>query len=133
MVAVVLQPGLHVCTAVSHTPEGNLEGTDCNQISYSSMETLFACVVGRPPTVNREIQFYLNDSIVDQETDKRSSNMVYYHSIDDRFVGQFKIIYVENGCDFWKREFSMGICRISLPKPPIDVARLSDLLRKFRK
>lgn len=129
--AITLTTGLHVCTDVSHNAQGNLEGVECDQIAYSSMDVLYACVVGRPPTVHREIWFYLNDSIVDKAEDIQSSNIVYTHHLDDRFVGLFKIMYVENGCDYWKREFSMGACPTAAIKPPIEVHRFADLLRKF--
>ena len=132
MNGITLAPGLHVCTSVSRTPEGNLEGVECDRDTYSSMDVLYACVVGRPTTANREILFYLNGSIVDKAEDTQSPNMVYYHPIDERFLGLFRIVYQENGCEYWQKEFSMGVCPTAAIKPPIDVLHLTDLLRKFR-
>ncbi len=127
-----LDVGLHVCTHVERTDDGNLSGSDCDQNSYSSMAVLYACIVGRPTTVHREIRFYLNDSIVDKAEDSTSSNVVYTYPLDDRFVGSFRVEYVENGCRYWAREFVMGACPTAIPKPAIEVSRLVELLHKFR-
>lgn len=124
--------GLHVCKSIERTDEGNLIGVDCDQTIYSSMDVLYACVIGRPPTVHREIQFFLNESLVDREEDTQSPNMVYFHTIDERFMGSFRIVYVENGCNYWSREFVMGVCPLAPVRPDIEVSRLVDLLRKFR-
>jgi hypothetical protein len=124
--------GLHVCTSIKRTADGNLAGTDCDQDSYSSMDVLYACVVGRPPTVHREIRFVLNGSIVDKAVDTQSPNVVYMYPLDDRFLGSFHVVYVENGCNYWAREFVMGVCPTALMKPAIEVSRLVELLHKFR-
>ena len=92
--ATVLGVGLHVCKSLEHTADGNLAGSDCDQTTYSSMDDLYACVIGRPPTVHREIRFYLNDSIVDRGIDTQSPNMVYTPPIDERFIGRFRIEYI---------------------------------------
>ena len=128
----ILGVGLHVCTAIQRTDDGNIAGRDCDQAAYSSMDVLYACIIGRPPTVNREIQFFLNGSIVEKVTDVTSSNMVYMHPLDDRFMGTFRIVYVENGCNFWSRELVMGVCPTAIRRPGIEISRLVDLLRKFR-
>lgn len=127
-----LDVGLHVCRSIERTDDGNLSGGDCDQDSYSSMGVLYACVVGRPPTVHREIRFYLNGSIVDKAEDNTSTNVVYTHKLDDRFLGSFRVEYVENGCRYWAREFVMGVCPTAPPKPAIEVSRLVELLQKFR-
>ena len=127
-----LDVGLHVCTHVERTDDGNLSGSDCDQNSYSSMDVLYACVIGRPPTVNREIRFYLNSSIVDKAVDTQSMNVVYMYPLDERFLGSFRIVYVENGCNYWAREFVMGVCPTAPMKPAIEVSRLVELLQKFR-
>ena len=124
--------GLHVCKSVSPTADGNLAGVACDQTAYSSMDVLYACVVGRPPTVNREIQFFLNGSLVDRAEDTKSPNMVYLHLLDERYVGSFRIVYAENGCNYWSREFVMGVCPLAPIRPDIEISRLVDLLRKFR-
>lgn len=124
--------GLHVCKSVERTADGNLAGVDCDQNSYSSMDVLYACIIGRPPTVHREIRFYLNGSIVDKAEDTQSSNVVYMYPLDDRFIGNFDIIYVEQGCNYWKRSFTMGVCPTAPVKPPIEVTRLVELLQKFQ-
>lgn len=124
--------GLHVCKSVERTADGNLSGTDCDQDSYSDMATLYAAVIGRPPTVHREIRFYLNGSIVDKAEDTQSANVVYMHPLDDRFIGSFRVEYVENGCTYWAREFVMGVCPTAPVRPAIEVTRLVELLQKFR-
>lgn len=129
----VLDVGLHVCRSIERTADGNLAGIDCDQASYSSMDVLHACVVGRPPTVARELRFYLNDSIVDKVDCGSEYLVVYTHSLDERFLGSFKVVYIENGCNYWSREFVMGVCTTAPVKPPIEVSRLADLLRKFRR
>jgi len=128
----ILGVGLHVCTSIQRTDDGNIAGRDCDQAAYSSMDVLYACVVGRPPTATRGIHFFLNDSIVEKVSDETSSNIVYMHPLDERFVGTFRIVYVENGCNYWAREFVMGACPTTLHRPDIEVSRLVDLLRKFR-
>ena len=130
--ANVLGVGLHVCTFVERTADGNLAGSDCDKSVYDSMATLYAAVIGRPPTVHREIRFYLNGSIVDKAEDTQSSNIVYMYPLDDRFLGSFRVEYVENGCTYWSREFTMGVCPTAPVKPAIEVTRLVELLQKFR-
>ncbi len=124
--------GLHVCRSIERTDDGNLIGVDCDQTTYSSMDVLYACVVGRPPTIQREIKFLLNESIVDVVEDVISSNIVYSYPLDERFLGRFRVVYVENGCNYWAREFSMGVCPTAPIKPDIEVQRLVELLYKFR-
>lgn len=124
--------GLHVCKSIERTADGNLAGVDCDQDSYSSMDVLYACVIGRPPTVHREIRFYLNGSIVDKAVDTQSSNIVYMYPLDDRFIGSFRVEYVESGCTYWAREFTMGVCPMAPVRPAIEVTRLVELLQKFR-
>lgn len=128
----VLGVGLHVCRSIDRTADGNLAGVDCDQDSYSSMDVLYACVVGRPPTVHREIRFFLNGSIVDKAEDTQSSNVVYTYPLDERFLGSFRVVYVENGCNYWAREFSIGVCPMAPMKPKIEVQKLVELLHKFR-
>ena len=128
----VLGIGLHVCKSIERTEDGNLRGVECDLPNYSSMDVLYACVIGRPPTVHREIRFFLNGSIVDKAVDTIMPNMVYFHPIDERFMGLFRVVYVENECDYWSREFSMGVCPVAPVRPEISVTRLVDLLRKFR-
>ena len=127
-----LEPGLHVCTSIVRTADGNLAGVGCDQSTYSSMKVLYAALVGRPPTVSREIRFYLNDSIVEKVDCGDEFLVVYSYPLDSRFVGDFRIEYIEQGCNYWKREFTMGTCPISITRPPIAVTRLVDLLNKFR-
>lgn len=124
--------GLHVCTAIDRTADGNLEGENCDQDTYSSMDVLYAALVGRPATVPREIRFILNDSIVEKVDCGDDYLVVYTYPLDSRFVGNFRIEYLENGCNYWKREFTMGACPTAIVKPPIEVSRLVDLLKKFR-
>lgn len=124
--------GLHVCTSLTPTDDGNLIGNDCDQTTYSSMDVLHACVIGRPPTVHRMIRFLLNDSVVDRVEDQMSPIMTYSHPLDERFIGRFRIEYIENGCNYWAREFNIGICPTAPVRPDIEVSRLIDLLRKFR-
>ena len=124
--------GLHVCRSIERTDDGNLIGVDCDQTTYSSMDVLYACVVGRPPTIQREIKFLLNGSIVDVVEDVISSNIVYSYPLDERFLGLFRVVYVENGCNYWAREFSMGVCPTAPIKHDIEVQRLVELLYKFR-
>lgn len=133
MDAIVLGPGLHVCTSVSRNPEGNLEGVECDQDMYSSMAVLYACVIGRAPEVGeRLIKFYLNGSIVEKVSGGADYHIIYSYPLDERFLGSFRVEYVENQCTYWAREFNMGTCPIALPKPEIEVQRLIELLRKFR-
>lgn len=127
-----LEPGLHVCTSIVRTADGNLAGVGCDQDIYSSMSVLYAALVGRPPTVFREIRFYLNGSIVEKVDCGDDFLVVYSYPLDSRFVGNFRIEYLEQGCNYWKREFTMGACPVSVTRPPIAVTRLVDLLRKFR-
>ena len=127
-----LDVGLHVCRGIERTDDGNLSGVGCDQDHYDSMDTLYAAVVGRPPTVHREIRFYLNDSIVDRAEDTQSSNIVYTYPLDERFLGSFRVVYVENGCNYWAREFSMGVCPTAPVRPAIEITRLTELLHKFR-
>lgn len=124
--------GLHVCRAIERTDDGNLIGVDCDQTTYSSMDVLHACIIGRPPTVHREIRFFLNGSLVDRAEDTQSPNMVYSRFLDERYVGRFRVEYIENGCNYWAREFNMGICPVAPVRPDIEVTRLVELLRKFR-
>ena len=132
MSAIVLLPGLHVCTSVSRNPEGNLEGVECDQDSYSSMEVMYACIVGRPATVTRELRFLLNGSIVDKVDCGSDFLAVYSHAIDERFIGVFRLEYWENGCRYWVRSFTMGTCPTAPVKREIPVIALVNLLRKFR-
>ena len=127
-----LDVGIHVCKSVERTDDGNIAGTACDQDSYSDMDTLYAAVIGRPPTVHREIRFYLNGSIVDRAEDTKSSNIIYTHPLDERFLGSFRVVYVENGCNYWAREFSMGVCPTAPVRPAIEITRLTELLHKFR-
>lgn len=128
----VLGIGLHVCTSIERTVEGNIAGVDCDKDSYDSMDTLYAGVVGRPTTVQREIRFYLNGRIVDRAEDNTSANIIYTYLLDDRFVGSFRVEYVEYGCVYWASEFVMGACPTAIVKPKIEVQRLVELLHKFR-
>jgi len=132
MNAIVLLPGLHVCAALVRNPDGNLEGVECDQDSYSSMEVMYACVVGRPPTVTRELRFLLNGSIVDKVDCGSDFLVVYSHPIDERFIGVFRLEYWENGCRYWVRSFTMGTCPTAPVKREIPVVALVNLLRKFR-
>lgn len=127
-----LDVGLHVCTFIERTADGNLAGVDCDKSVYDSMDTLYAAVIGRSPTVHRELRFILNGSIVERVVDNTSSNMLYSYTLDDRFIGNFEIIYVEQGCNYWKRSFTMGICPTAIVRPQIEISRLVDLLVKFR-
>jgi len=127
-----LDVGLHVCKSVERTADGNIAGVGCDQVTYDSMDTLYAAVIGRPPTVHRAIHFYLNGSIVDRAEDTKSSNIIYTYPLDERFLGSFRIEYVENGCTYWAREFMMGACPMSKARPQIEVSRLVELLHKFR-
>jgi len=128
----VLDVGLHVCTFIERTDDGNLAGVDCDKDVYDSMATLYAAIIGRPPTVHRELRFILNSSIVEKVVDSTSSNILYSYPLDDRFVGNFRIEYVENGCNYWAREFTMGVCPMAPMRPAIEVTRLVELLQKFR-
>jgi len=128
----VLDVGLHVCTFIERTADGNLAGSDCDKGVYDSMATLYAAIIGRPPTVHRELRFILNSSIVEKVVDSTSSNILYSYPLDDRFVGNFRIEYVENGCNYWAREFTMGVCPMAPVRPAIEVTRLVELLHKFR-
>ena len=130
--AHTLDVGLHVCTFIERTADGNLAGVDCDKSVYDSMATLYAAVIGRPPTVHRELRFILNGSIVEKVVDTTSSNMLYSYILDDRFIGHFRIEYVENGCNYWSREFMMGVCPMAPVRPAIEVSRLVELLQKFR-
>ena len=127
-----LDVGLHVCKFIERTADGNLAGSDCDQSNYDSMDTLYAAVIGRPPTVHREIRFYLNNSIVDKAEDTRSSNIIYTYPLDERFLGSFRVVYVENGCNYWAREFNMGVCPMATVRPAIEITRFTELIRKFR-
>lgn len=130
---MLLGVGLHVCTSVSRNPEGNLEGVECDQSSYSSMDVLYACVIGRAPEVGeRLIKFYLNGSIVEKVSGGADYHIIYSYPLDERFLGAFRIEYIENGCTYWAKSFSMGTCPVALPKPAVSVATLVSLLRKFR-
>ena len=132
--AKTLGIGLHVCTSIERDASGNLVGVDCDQGTYepTSMPVLCVAVVGRPQTVGkREIQFILNNAIVDRIDGGNEYFVQHCFTLDNRFLGHFRIEYIENGCTYWAREFDMGTCPI-FAKQPMEVSKLISLLHKFR-
>ena len=123
--------GLHVCKSVERDKSGNLVGVDCDKDVYDELPTLYAAVVGRPQTVGeRQIRFLLNDVVVEQVDGGNEYHVLYMHTIDERFLGRFRIEYIENSIVYWAREFNKGVCPVLSTEIPL--ARLIDLLHKFR-
>ena len=124
--------GLHVCKSVERDKSGNLVGVDCDKDVYDELPTLYAAVVGRSQTVGkREIRFFLNGTIVDMADGGNDFFIIYYHPLDERFVGRFRIEYVENSIVYWAREFDKGVCPVQIARE-IPIAHLIDVMRKFQ-
>lgn len=130
-----LSVGLHVCTYADKIGEGVFCGERCNQITYTpkEMSILYAVLDGRPGTlVSRKLVLRVNGVPASTITiDHKFDNFMYYWLIDERYVGMLSVTYVENGLDYWRREFARGSCVIPPPRQ-LSADRLINNLKRIR-
>jgi len=65
------------------------------------------------------------------ELGHETDNVSHYWLLDDRYSGLLQVTYVENGLDFWRRDFDRGICVIPPPRQ-LSAERLINNLKRIR-
>ena len=127
--------GLHICTHADKIGEDVFCGERCNLISYTPVEMsiLYAVLNGRPGTIiSRKLVLRVNGVPASTITiDHQFGNFMHYWLLDERYVGMLSVAYVENGIDFWRRDFMRGDCVIPEPRK-LSAERLSNNLKKIR-
>ena len=127
--------GLHVCTYADEIGDGVFCGERCNQITYTpeEMSILYAVLNGRPKTIiSRKLVLRVNGVPASTITVGNGiENFMHYWLIDEKYVGMLSVTYVENGLDYWRRDFTRGTCVIPPPRQ-LSADRLINNLKKIR-
>lgn len=130
-----LDPGLHVCSHAQQVGDDMFCGERCDRLSYepSEVNTLYAVLVGRPRTIiSRELVLVVNGVPADTVLlGHESDNCSRYWLLDEHHVGMIGVVYVENGLDYWRRDFDRGVCVIPPPRQ-LSTERLVNNLKRIR-
>lgn len=124
--------GLHICQSID---EMNC-GTNCDKTYYDPDELIFLHVVlsGRPHTTkSRVLNLVVNNSVADSITlDEYVDDFMHMWVLDENYMGNLRVDYVENGLRYWSRAFGRGICVLPLDVNRITSERLIFNLMKMR-
>jgi len=112
--------GLHICQSI----DDDHQGIGCDKVYYEPNELLFLHVSlkGRPHTVeSRVLNLVVNNAIADSITlDEFVDDFMHVWVLDENYIGNLRVDYIENGLAYWSRAFGRGICVI-----PLDVNRIT--------
>ena len=112
--------GLHICTSIDEM----FCGVGCDQTFYEPNELVFLHVSlrGRPHTVkSRVLNLIVNNVVSDTITlDEFVDDFLHVWVLNENYLGNLRVDYVENGLRYWSREFNRGICVL-----PFDVDRIT--------
>lgn len=114
-----LSLGLHVCTSIDEKSQG----VKCDQFYYDPSELIFLHVSlkGRPDVKSRVLRLLVSGVVAEEIIiDEWVVDFMHVWVLDDRYLGELCVEYVENGLAYWARTFSRGRCVL-----PTDVNRLS--------
>lgn len=123
--------GLHACASADES----FCGVNCDMEYYDPSELIFLHVIlrGRPNTLkSRVIQIIVNGSVADQITIEHDDDFIRMLTLNNDYMGLIDILYVENGCPYWKRSFSRGTCIVKIDVNRLSYDRLISNLRKLR-
>ena len=112
--------GLHICQSIDE----NHQGIGCDKVDYAPNELVFLHVVlkGRPHTVtSRVLNLVVNNSIADSITlDEFVDDFTHVWILDENYIGNLRVDYIEHGLTYWSRAFGRGTCVL-----PLDVNRIT--------
>lgn len=112
--------GLHICQSI----DDDHQGINCNKVYYEPNELLFLHVSlkGRPHTVkSRVLNLVVNNAVADSITlDEYVDDFMQVWVLDENYIGNLRVDYIEAGLAYWSRAFGRGTCVL-----PIDVNRIT--------
>jgi len=124
--------GLHICQSIDDVNCG----TNCDKTYYDPDEIIFLHVAlnGRPSTIkSRVLNLIVNNTVADSITlDEYVDDFMHMWILDENYMGNLRVDYVENGMRYWSREFGRGICVLPLDVNRVTSERLIFNLMKMR-
>lgn len=112
--------GLHICQSIDDVNCG----TNCDKMYYEPNELIFLHVSlnGRPHNIkSRVLNLVVNNVIANSTTlDEFVDDYLHLWVLDENYIGNLRVDYVENGLRYWSREFGRGMCVL-----PFDINRVT--------
>ena len=112
--------GLHIAQSIDDVSCAT--GTDQTYYDPDDLIFLHVALKGRPHNVkSRVLNLVVNNSIAESITlDEYVDDFVHMWILDENYMANLRVDYVENGLTYWSRAFGRGTCVL-----PFDVNRLT--------
>lgn len=124
--------GLHIAQSID---EMNC-AVGVNRTYYEPDELIFLHVAlkGRPHNIkSRVLNLIVNNAVADSIIlDEFVDDFMHVWVLDEHYLGNLRVDYVENGLAYWSRAFGRGICVIPLNVNRVTSERLIFNLMKIR-
>ena len=124
--------GLHIAQSIDEV----FCAVGLDQLYYDPLDMIFLHVAlkGRPHNVeSRVLNLIVNNSLAGTITlDEFVDDFMHVWVLNDSYVGNVRVDYVENGLRYWSRQFERGMCVLPSDVKRVTTDRLIHNLMKIR-